>query len=56
MGSGYQSHALAYLPPGKISGTQCTGGSIGPRAGLEECGDKKISYFRRGSNSEPHIP
>jgi hypothetical protein len=43
-------------PPGKISGTHCIGGCISPRAGLDECGDKKISCLYRGSNPEPYIP
>jgi len=30
-------HALAALPPGKRSGTYCTGGRVGPTAGLDRC-------------------
>jgi hypothetical protein len=32
---GGQLHALAALPPGKRPGTHCTGGWMGPRAGLD---------------------
>jgi hypothetical protein len=38
MGVGGQPHAPAALPPGKRPGTHCTGGWVGPRAGLEGCG------------------
>ena len=40
---GGQCHAPAALPPGKRPGTQCTGGRVGPRAGLNGCG--KISLL-----------
>jgi hypothetical protein len=36
MGVGGQLHAPAALPPG-MTGTQCTGDWVGPRAGLEGC-------------------
>jgi hypothetical protein len=37
MGLGGQHHAPAALPPGKTHITQCTGGWVGPRAGLDDC-------------------
>jgi hypothetical protein len=40
-GVGAHHHAPAALPPGKRPGIQCTGGWVGPRAGLDSC--KKIS-------------
>ena len=30
-----QQHAPAYFTPGERSGTHCTGGRVGPRAGLD---------------------
>jgi hypothetical protein len=38
MGVGGQLHAPAALPPGMRPGTHCTGGWVGPRAGLNGCG------------------
>jgi hypothetical protein len=38
MGVGGQHHAPAALPTGKRPGTHCTGGWVGPRAGLDGCG------------------
>jgi hypothetical protein len=38
---GGQSHAPAALPPGKINGTNCTRGSVGPTVGID--GVRKIS-------------
>jgi len=35
---GVKSQAAAALPPIKIFGTHCTGGWVGPRAGLDGCG------------------
>jgi hypothetical protein len=32
---GGQLHAPVVLPPGKRSGTHCTGGWVGPKAGLD---------------------
>jgi hypothetical protein len=32
-----QHHAPAALPPGEKPGTHCTGGWVGPRAGLDVC-------------------
>ena len=32
-------HAPALLPPGKRPVTDCTGGWVGPRAGLDGCGN-----------------
>ena len=37
MGVGGQRHAPAALPPAKTPGTQCIGGWVGPRAGLDGC-------------------
>ena len=34
---GGQCHALAALAPGKIPGTHCTGGWLGPMASLDGC-------------------
>jgi hypothetical protein len=36
-GVGGRRHATVALPPGKISGTHCTGGWVGPRAILDVC-------------------
>jgi len=33
---GGQRHAPASLPPGKTPDTQCTGGWVSPKAGVEE--------------------
>jgi hypothetical protein len=38
MGIACQRHALAVLPQEK-PGTHCTGGWVGPRAGLDGCGE-----------------
>jgi len=35
---GGQRHALTALPSGKRPGTHCTGGWVGPRAYLDNCG------------------
>jgi hypothetical protein len=40
---GGQPHAPAALPPGKRPGTHCTGGWVGPRAGLDGCGKSRLS-------------
>ena len=37
-------------------GTNCTGGWVGPRAGLDGCGKDTVSYSRRGSNPKPSCP
>jgi hypothetical protein len=37
MGVGDQRQSPAALPPGKRLGTHCTGGWVGPRAGLDRC-------------------
>jgi len=44
-GVGGQRHSPASLLPGKRHGTHCTGGWLGPRAGLDGCGK---SLRRRG--------
>ena len=38
---GDQRHTPAALPPGKRPGTHCTGGRVGPRAGLDGCGKSR---------------
>jgi hypothetical protein len=45
MGVGGQLHAPAALPPGKIPGTHCIGGWVGPRAGLDGCGKNNDKHF-----------
>jgi hypothetical protein len=35
---GGQHHTSAALPSVKKPGTQCTGGWVGPRTGLDRCG------------------
>ena len=40
-GVGGQRHAPAALPPGKRDSTQCTGGWMCPRAGLDWCGKSR---------------
>ena len=41
MGEDGQHHVPASLPPGKRSVTYCTGGSLGPRAGMDGCGKSR---------------
>ena len=41
MGVGGQRHAPAALPTGKRPGTQCIGGWVGLRAGLDGCGKSR---------------
>jgi len=53
MGVGGQRHVPAALPPGKRSGTHCTGGWVGPRAGLDGCGK---SRHHRDSIPRPSSP
>jgi len=43
-----QRHAPAALYPRKRPGTHCTGGWVGPRAGLDKCGK-----YRPHRNSIP---
>ena len=38
---GGQRHAPAALPPGKRPGTHCTGGWMGPSAGMDGCGQSR---------------
>jgi hypothetical protein len=40
-GVGGEHHAPAALAPGKRPGTHCTGGWVGPRAGLDGCGKSR---------------
>ena len=46
-GVGGQCHALSALLPGKTPGTYCTGSWVDPRAGLDGCGEEKISRHHR---------
>jgi hypothetical protein len=50
---GGQRLAPAALPPGNRPGTHCTGGWVGPRAGLDGCG---ISRLHRDSIPELSSP
>jgi hypothetical protein len=51
MGASDQHHAPATLyPRGKHPGTHCTGGWVGPRAGLDAEDKEKILCLCRGSN------
>jgi hypothetical protein len=51
MGVSGQHHALAVLyPQGKTPGTHCTGGWVGPRAGLYAEARRKILCLCQGSN------
>ena len=50
---GCRHHAPTALPLGKRPGTQCTGGWVGPRAGMDGRG---ISHLRRDSASGPPSP
>jgi len=46
MGVGGQRHATAALPSGK-TGTHCIGGWVGPRAGLDGCGNlQKVPVYK----------
>jgi len=45
-GVGGQGHAPADLPPVKRPGTQCIGGWVGPRAGLDGCGISRPTGIR----------
>ena len=40
-----QCHALAALYPWERPGTHCTGGWVGPRAGLDRCGKSLPPVF-----------
>jgi len=51
MGIGGQRQTQAASPPEKESGTHCTGGCVGPKAGLEACGES-----RRHRDSVPGSP
>ena len=42
MGVGGQRLAPAALPPGRKPGTHCTGGWMGPRAGLDRRGKSRL--------------
>ena len=42
MGVGSQRHTPAALAPGKRPGTDCIGGWVGPRVGLDGCGKSRL--------------
>jgi hypothetical protein len=42
MGVRGQRHAPAALYPPERPGTHCTGGGVGPRAGLDRCGKSRL--------------
>jgi hypothetical protein len=42
MGVSGQGNAPAALPPGKKAGIHCTGGWVGPSAGLDGCGKSRL--------------
>jgi hypothetical protein len=50
---GGQNHAPAALPPGKRSGTHCTEGLVGPRAGLDGCGKSRSHWESIPGSSSP---
>jgi hypothetical protein len=53
MGVSGQHHAPAALyPRGKDPGSHCTGGSVGPRAGLDAEARGKILCLCRGSKPD----
>jgi len=39
-----QRHVPGALPPGRIPDTECTGGWVGPRAGLVGCAENLASH------------
>jgi hypothetical protein len=49
MGVDDQHHTLAALP-------HYRGGWVGPRAGMEGCGEEEVSCPDRGLNPEPSSP
>jgi hypothetical protein len=44
MGAGGQRHAPGSLPSGWIPDTECTGGWVGPGAGLVGCAENLTSH------------
>jgi hypothetical protein len=44
MGVAGKRHAPAALPPGKRPAPHCTGGWVGPRAGLDGCGKSSTGF------------
>ena len=46
-------HTPAALSPGKRPRTYCTGGWIGPRAGLDECENSRLSGIRSPDRPAP---
>jgi hypothetical protein len=53
MGVSGQRHDPAALPPGKKSGTHCTEGWVGPRAGPVGCG--KYRPYRHSIPDRPAV-
>jgi hypothetical protein len=51
MAASDKRHDVAALRPGKSQGTNCTGGWVGHRAGLDGFGKEQISYPNWGSNT-----
>ena len=43
MGDGGERHSPATLSSGKGTGTNCTGGEVGARTGLDACKEEKIA-------------
>ena len=56
MGMNGQRHAPAALSLRNFAGTQCTGGWVGPRAGLVGQGKQNISIPNQCSNPGPSSP
>jgi hypothetical protein len=52
---GEQSHAPAALPVGNRPGVYCTGGSVGPRIGLDGCGKPRPYRDSISGSSSPVI-
>jgi hypothetical protein len=56
MGVSGQCHApVALCPGGKTPGAHCTGGWVGPRAGLDTEVRRKILFLCRGSNHDRRL-
>ena len=52
-GVGSQRHAPAALLLGKGPGTHCIGGWVGPRAGLDRCGNSRPRRYSIPGPSSP---
>lgn len=55
MGVGLQHHTPAALPRGKRRCTYCTGGWVGLRAGLDECGKSRPHRDSMSGPSRPYV-